>query len=550
MIPPETTDDSPPDSPTTEDSSAPAIHPRFDDAIVSRLLLAGEALAAPLREADRLRDRAPHAVSSDATTVGDDAGGWIVDIARHAAMRMAEDPARNDLPISVCEVLGDGQALELLFRSFLPGRKPPVLLDTEGKPILTRRQVEILREASRDLSHAEIADNLGVSPRTVSTHMERIYRRLGVTKPMQAVARAIAMGYLNLNAVEFVRAAAGSGFRDFSTLHAMLELVDSGEPIAGSASLLRLAQFGLLLTLAAASATIILKTDAIAETAMVGVVCRLDRNGNVREAFGGDRLRAARGIAVAPPYAERHGFVPGAVYVANAALAQHELNSAEIVEFVRSDSGTYCAARRFTGGRDVATRLAEPTCVVFDRHGRLLVTSGQLTDAVLAFTNGGARVDRLATARATQIAIGPEGELYATCRDHSGSHVRLLADHNDTIMNGNVAAAPPTMVYHGLAVSPTGTIYAVRVDRGRGAIEAYNTAGDPVGLFTRTGLREAMLCMDQAGCILAPCPASGDIKVFAPDGSAVRRIPLEGIMTPYAMANGSDGSVWVCGQAE
>ena len=521
---------------------------RLHDAVVTDLLLAGEALAAPLREAERFRDRAPHAVSASSARDSSHDCAWIVDVARHAAMRLAEEPQRAGLAASLCDALGDGQALALMFGGFFPARKPPIHLDADGRALLTRRQVEILREASRDLTHAEIAENLGVSPRTVSTHLERIYRRLGVSKPMQAVAHAIALGYLDLNAVRFVQTTSGSSLRDHSTLHVMLSKLENVEEVAGGRPLRRLAQFGVLLAVCSAAASIILRGDVASDAAMVGVVCRLDRDGRVREAFGGDRLRAARAVAVAPAAAERHGFVPGALYVANAALAQHGLNTAEILEYRDGPARDGRACRAFTGGREIATRLADPTSLAFDTDGRLLATSGPLTDGILAFTDGGARVARLATARDARLAVGPTGALIVACREPSGSVIQSHDLYDGQVYT--IARAEHGVSYCDVATRSDGGIYVVRVRRGRGAIEELAASGEPMRLFTAPGMRDAAVAVDRTGRILATCPASGDVKVFAPDGRLERRLPLDGVLAPTSIAVGPDDSIWVCGQAE
>ena len=52
------------------------------------------------------------------------------------------------------------------------------------------RAVLVLHEAF-DMSHAEVADILGISPRTVHKHLQRIYQKLGVETRTAAVVRAM-----------------------------------------------------------------------------------------------------------------------------------------------------------------------------------------------------------------------------------------------------------------------------------------------------------------------------------------------------------------------
>jgi DNA-binding NarL/FixJ family response regulator len=55
---------------------------------------------------------------------------------------------------------------------------------------LTRRELEILSLLAEGLHAAEIAARLFISPKTVSTHVDRILRKLGVRSRAQAVALA------------------------------------------------------------------------------------------------------------------------------------------------------------------------------------------------------------------------------------------------------------------------------------------------------------------------------------------------------------------------
>jgi DNA-binding CsgD family transcriptional regulator len=463
-------------------------------------------------------------------------------------MRLAEDPDRSRFAADVTSALGDGEALALLFGRFLPGRKPPVFLDAAGRPILTPRQVEMLREASQDRPQSEIAERLGISPRTVSTHMERIYRRLGVNKPMQAVARAIALGYLDLDAVGFVRGAAMRNLRDFSTLNRLLADVDSAEGVPGGPYLRRLAQFGLLLTLAAASANVAVRTDRTADTPTIGVVCCLDPSGRLKTAFGGDRLRIARGIAVAPPQAARQGFVPGAVYVINEGLAQFSLNTAEIVEYVPDPMGGPPKVRAFAGASQAGGSLMNASSLAFDSAGRLLVCSGGLTGSIVAFGDAGRVVSRFTRARAAQIAVAETGEVVIAGNDAAGGSIQILGSDGEVLTT--VASTHADGAFAGVALTPRGRIVANRVERGRGVIEEFSLTGEPRRLFTVSGIGPAPLAVDARGRVYVPCPATCDLRVFTPDGRLERRIPLESIASPYATATASDGSIWVSGQAE
>jgi two-component system, OmpR family, response regulator len=55
---------------------------------------------------------------------------------------------------------------------------------------LTKRELEVLRLIAEGLEQAEIARQLVISPKTVSTHTQNIFRKLGVRNRAQAVAAA------------------------------------------------------------------------------------------------------------------------------------------------------------------------------------------------------------------------------------------------------------------------------------------------------------------------------------------------------------------------
>jgi DNA-binding NarL/FixJ family response regulator len=61
---------------------------------------------------------------------------------------------------------------------------------------LSPREREVLLLLSRGLGNREIGEELGVSIETVKTHIERLYKRLGVTSRTDAVAKALRAGII------------------------------------------------------------------------------------------------------------------------------------------------------------------------------------------------------------------------------------------------------------------------------------------------------------------------------------------------------------------
>jgi DNA-binding NarL/FixJ family response regulator len=63
---------------------------------------------------------------------------------------------------------------------------------------LTPREHQILLMVSDGSTMQQVASRLGISPRTVETHVAKLYRKLGVRTRVQAVARAAQLGLIDL----------------------------------------------------------------------------------------------------------------------------------------------------------------------------------------------------------------------------------------------------------------------------------------------------------------------------------------------------------------
>jgi DNA-binding NarL/FixJ family response regulator len=61
---------------------------------------------------------------------------------------------------------------------------------------LTQREHDVLAAAARGLGNKQIASELGMSPRTVQTHLANIFGKLGVTSRTEAVVHAIQAGWI------------------------------------------------------------------------------------------------------------------------------------------------------------------------------------------------------------------------------------------------------------------------------------------------------------------------------------------------------------------
>jgi DNA-binding NarL/FixJ family response regulator len=71
----------------------------------------------------------------------------------------------------------------------------------EGEEVaagLTTRERQVLEMLSEGRTMRQIATRLGISPRTVETHVAKLYRKLGVRSRVQAVSRAATLGLVEL----------------------------------------------------------------------------------------------------------------------------------------------------------------------------------------------------------------------------------------------------------------------------------------------------------------------------------------------------------------
>lgn len=87
----------------------------------------------------------------------------------------------------------------LLLRHLRSGGRTVLVLDDAGRALslqalgelgLTPREAAVLHELSRGAETETVAIKLGISPRTVDKHMQRIHAKLGVSNRAQAVATA------------------------------------------------------------------------------------------------------------------------------------------------------------------------------------------------------------------------------------------------------------------------------------------------------------------------------------------------------------------------
>lgn len=74
-------------------------------------------------------------------------------------------------------------------------RRPPAVNSTEH---LTRRELEVLKLAAKGMSNRDIADELGIALRTVKSHLESIFAKMGVSSRVEAVLEALKRGWVSI----------------------------------------------------------------------------------------------------------------------------------------------------------------------------------------------------------------------------------------------------------------------------------------------------------------------------------------------------------------
>ena len=113
------------------------------------------------------------------------AAGYLTkDLGPEALQRAVRGIRTGDLPMS------RAMAAEVV-RSMAGDRRRPGSAKATGDPLaeLSDRERQVLHQLAEGLTDREIADRLGISPRTVETHVGSILHKLGVRNRAQAARR-------------------------------------------------------------------------------------------------------------------------------------------------------------------------------------------------------------------------------------------------------------------------------------------------------------------------------------------------------------------------
>lgn len=97
---------------------------------------------------------------------------------------------------SAVETLVDAIRAVVAGREWLPAEMQPLLAVAapEPAPALTPRERDIVRHVARGLRNAEVATALSISEETVKTHLNNIFRKLGLRDRVELALRAVRLG--------------------------------------------------------------------------------------------------------------------------------------------------------------------------------------------------------------------------------------------------------------------------------------------------------------------------------------------------------------------
>jgi DNA-binding CsgD family transcriptional regulator len=90
----------------------------------------------------------------------------------------------------------DQEVVTALLACALSGTPAKPAAPAPGDPSLSQRELEVLRCISRGDNTKQVARALSISPSTVRTHVERVFRKLGCSTRAAATLKASAKGLL------------------------------------------------------------------------------------------------------------------------------------------------------------------------------------------------------------------------------------------------------------------------------------------------------------------------------------------------------------------
>lgn len=115
-----------------------------------------------------------------------------------AAGYLVKGIAASKLELAVREVMAGGTVIEPSLARRFWNYFASVRGVSETSYGLTEEELEVLTLVGQGLSNPEAARVLGASRRTIKSHLERIYRKLGVSGRVEAAVKALQAGLIEL----------------------------------------------------------------------------------------------------------------------------------------------------------------------------------------------------------------------------------------------------------------------------------------------------------------------------------------------------------------
>lgn len=109
-----------------------------------------------------------------------------------------KDSGSEELKQAIMEIINNDSYIQPSLIPALNSRLINRDMDKEKLKSLTKREVEILAQVASGMFNKEIANNLGISERTVKNHISNIFKKIDVSDRTQAAVFAIRNNIINL----------------------------------------------------------------------------------------------------------------------------------------------------------------------------------------------------------------------------------------------------------------------------------------------------------------------------------------------------------------
>ncbi len=114
---------------------------------------------------------------------------------------LLKDATMGSIGAGLRDIIRGGAPISPSIARYLLKRfRPQVSVPPKPNVTLTGRETEVLSLVAKGFSCKESAELLGISAHTITTHVQKIYRKLSVGSRGEAVYEAVQMGLIDLDA--------------------------------------------------------------------------------------------------------------------------------------------------------------------------------------------------------------------------------------------------------------------------------------------------------------------------------------------------------------